>query len=228
MKTQLEKNYQLNNCIKYYTISHHGRDVFYFNKESFFRGYPNQMNVKTEALGDQLLDYCEAKMNISNVSDEQVEFYIIKYFNRLLKHKDKYNLFKIDDYLLDKNGKFSYNTFNYDRKFRKKIFKNAANYFQNDVPYSENKNWYIFNCVKKEAADFEKDKDNAEITSSEFEKELSNDLLRHEYVELYDSENTFHFEFIDDEDENFKFAKIVFFLTQNGKIKLFFLKNEYQ
>jgi len=227
MKTQLAKNYLLNNCGKYYTISKQGRDVFYFNKESFFGGFPQQLNVKTEAFNDQFLEYCEYKMNNWYRTDEQLEFYIVKYFNRLITYKDKFKLFKIDDYLLDKNGKFSFNTFNYDRRLRKKIFQNASNYFQNNVAYSENINWYIFNCIKKESIDFKKNNDFAECSRAEFEKELCNDELRHEYIELYDSENKFYFEFVEDDDENFNFAKIVFFLIQNDKMKFFFLKDNY-
>jgi hypothetical protein len=227
MKTQLAKNYQLNNCGKYYTISNRGRDVFYFNKESFFGGFPQQLNVKTEAFNDQLLEYCESKMNSWYRTDEQLEFYIVKYFNRLITYKEKFKLFKIDDYLLDKNGRLSYNTFNYERRLRKKIFQNASIYFQNDVAYSDNINWYIFNFIKKEAIDFKKDKDFAECSRAEFENALSNDELRHEYVEHYNSDNKFYFEFVGDEDENFNFAKIIFFLTQNGKMKLFFLKDNY-
>lgn len=227
MKTQLPKNFQLNNCIKYYTISHHGRDVFYFNKESFFSGFPQQMNVKTESFNDQFLEYCENKMNSWNCSDEHLEFFIVKYFNRLITYKDKFKLFKIDDYLLDKNGKFSYNTFNYDRRFRRRIFKYAVNYFNLDTPYSENKNWYIYNCIKKESINFEKDKDIAEFSRTEFEKELNNDQLRLEYVEHYDAENKFYFEFVGDDNKNFNFANIVLYLVQNGKVKLFFLKDKY-
>lgn len=227
MKTQLPKHFQLNNCIKYYTISHHGRDVFYFNRESFFSGFPHQMNVKTEVFNDQLLEYCESKMNGGFITDEQMEFYIVKYFNRLVTHKEKFNLFKIDDYLLDKNGKFSYNTFNYDRRLRKRIFKYAVNYFHLDTPFSENKNWYIFNCIKKESINFEKDRDIAEFSRAEFEKELINEQLKHEYVDHYDAENKFYFEFVGDDEENFDFAKIVLYLVQNGKVKLFFLKDKY-
>jgi hypothetical protein len=227
MKTQLAKNYQLNNCGKYYTISNKGRDVFYFNKESFFAGFPQQLNVKTEAFNDQFLEYCESKMNSWYRTDEQLEFYIVKYFNRLITYKEKFKTFMIDDYLLDKNGRLSYNTFNYDRRLRKKIFQNASNYFQNDVAYSDNINWYIFNFIKKEAIEFKNDKDIAECSRAEFENALSNDELRHEYVEHYDSGNKFYFEFVGDEDENFNFAKIVFSLTQNGEMKLFFLKDNY-
>ena len=227
MKTQLAKNYQLNNCGKYYTISNKGRDVFYFNKDSFFVGFPQQLNVKTEVFNDQFLEYCESKMNSWYRTDEQLEFYIVKYFNRLVTYKEKFKTFMIDEYLLDKNGRLSYNTFNFDRRLRRKIFQNASNYFQNDVAYSDNINWYIFNCIKKQAIDFKKNKDFAECSRAEFENELCNDELRHEYVEHYDSDNKFYFEFVGDEDENFNFAKIVFSLTQNGKMKLFFLKDNY-
>jgi hypothetical protein len=95
------------------------------------------------------------------------------------------------------------------------------------MPYSENKNWYIFNCVKKESINFIKEKDIAEFSRAEFEKELKTDQLRLEYIEHYESENKFYFEFVGDGDENFNFAKIVLYLVQNGKIKLFFLKDEY-
>ena len=36
-----------------------------------------------------------------------------------------------------------------------------------------------------------------------------------------------YFEFVGDDDENFNFAKIVLSLVQNGKVKLFFLKDKY-
>jgi hypothetical protein len=95
------------------------------------------------------------------------------------------------------------------------------------MPYSENKNWYIFNCVKKESINFIKEKDIAEFSRAEFEIELKTDQLRLEYVEHYDPENKFYFEFVGDDEENFDFAKIVFFMTQKGKIKFFFLRDQY-
>ena len=149
MKIQLAKNYQLNNCGNYYTISNKERDVFYYNKDCCLQGFPNQLNVNTKDFDDALLKYCENKMNDNYLTDEQLEFYIIIYFNRLLNYKNKFNRYKIDDYLLDKNGKLSLLTLNYDKIQREKIGLNLPNYFKLDSPFSENSNWYIFNYVNK-------------------------------------------------------------------------------
>ena len=226
MKTQLAKNYLLNNCGKYYTISKQGRDVFYFNKESNFQGFPNQLNVNTEDFDDAFLKYCEEKMNNWYITDEQLEFYIIKYFNRLLNYKNKFDRYKIDEYLLDKNGKLSFLTLKYDKRHRKNIGRNVSNYFKLDTPYSENCDWYLFNMIVKSTTESETYKDVAELSRADFEKELSSDALKLEYVELYGDQNKFYFELIDDT-EDFEYVKIVLYLIENDKVKFFFLKDNY-
>jgi hypothetical protein len=226
MKTQLVKNYLLNNCGKYYTISKQGRDVFYFNKESNFQGFPNQLNVNTEDFDDAFLKYCEEKMNNWYITDEQLEFYIIKYFNRLLNYKNKFDRYKIDEYLLDKNGKLSFLTLKYDKRHRKNIGRNVSNYFKLDTPYSENCDWYLFNMIVKSTTESETYKDVAELSRADFEKELSSDALKLEYVELYGDQNKFYFELIDDT-EDFEYVKIVLYLIENDKVKFFFLKDNY-
>ncbi len=224
MKTQLVKNYLLNNCGKYYTISKQGRDVFYFNKESNFQGFPNQLNVNTEDFDDAFLKYCEEKMNNWYITDEQLEFYIIKYFNRLLNYKNKFDRYKIDEYLLDKNGKLSFLTLKYDKRHRKNIGRNVSNYFKLDTPYSENCDWYLFNMIVKSTTESETYKDVEELSRADFEKELSSDALKLEYVELYGDQNKFYFELIDDS-EDFEYVKIVLYLIENDKVKFFFLKD---
>lgn len=226
MKTQLPKNFQLNNHLKYYTISHHGRDVFYFKKESLYKGFPNQINVKTSSFKDQLLNYCEDKMNTWDISDSKLEFYIIKYFNRLLRYKSKFELFKIDDYLLDKNGKLNIVSLNYFKERLKNVFLNLEQYFQINTPFSANQNWWLYNFIKKQNIDFEKDFDLAELNRDDFEKELNTLNLQIEYVENYHTNNKFYFEFIKN-DDYFKSAKIVFYMTTKEELKLFFLKNDY-
>jgi hypothetical protein len=226
MKTQLVKNYLLNNCGKYYTISKQGRDVFYFNKESNFQGFPNQLNVNTEDFDDAFLKYCEEKMNNWYITDEQLEFYIIKYFNRLLNYKNKFDRYKIDEYLLDKNGKLSFLTLKYDKRHRKNIGRNVSNYFKLDTPYSENCDWYLFNMIVKSTTESETYKDVAELSRADFEKELSSEVLKMEYVELYGDQNKFYFELIDDT-EDFEYVKIVLYLIENDKVKFFFLKDNY-
>jgi hypothetical protein len=226
MKTQLAKNYQLNNCGNYYTISNRGRDVFYFNKDSFFGGCPQQINVNTDDFEDQFLNYCEMKMNGCYITDEQLEFYIIKYFNRLLNYKNKFDRYKIDEYLLDKNGRLSFLTLNYDRRHRKNIQRNFSNYFKLDTPYSENCDWYLFNMAVKSTIESETYKDLAELSRADFEKELSSEGLKMEYVEHYGDQNKFYFELIDDI-EDFEYVKIVLYLIENDKVKFFFLKDNY-
>ncbi len=226
MKIQLAKNYQLNNCGNYYTISNKERDVFYYNKDCCLQGFPNQLNVNTKDFDDALLKYCENKMNDNYLTDEQLEFYIIIYFNRLLNYKNKFNRYKIDDYLLDKNGKLSLLTLNYDKIQREKIGLNLPNYFKLDSPFSENSNWYIFNYVNKIMIESILYNDMAELSRADFEKELNTDELGMEYVEHYGDQNKFYFEFVEEE-TGFEFAKIILYLIENNKNKFFFLKDEY-
>lgn len=226
MKIQLAKNYQLNNCGNYYTISNKERDVFYYNKGCCLQGFPNQLNVNTKDFDDALLKYCENKMNDNYLTDEQLEFYIIIYFNRLLNYKNKFNRYKIDDYLLDKNGKLSLLTLNYDKSQREKIGLNLPNYFKLDSPFSENSNWYIFNYTNKIMIESILYNDMAELSRADFEKELNTDELGMEYVEHYGDQNKFYFEFVEEE-TGFEFAKIILYLIENNKIKFFFLKDEY-
>ena len=226
MKIQLAKNYQLNNCGNYYTISNKERDVFYYNKDCCLQGFPNQLNVNTKDFDDALLKYCENKMNDNYLTDEQLEFYIIIYFNRLLNYKNKFDRYKIDDYLLDKNGKLSLLTLNYDKIQREKIGLNLPNYFKLDSPFSENSNWYIFNYVNKIMIESILYNDMAELSRADFEKELNTDELGMEYVEHYGDQNKFYFEFVEEE-TGFEFAKIILYLIENNKIKFFFLKDKY-
>ena len=226
MKIQLAKNYQLNNCGNYYTISNKERDVFYYYKDCCLQGFPNQLNVNTKDFDDALLKYCENKMNDNYLTDEQLEFYIIIYFNRLLNYKNKFDRYKIDDYLLDKNGKLSLLTLNYDKSQREKIGLNLPNYFKLDSPFSENSNWYIFNYVNKIMIESILYNDMAELSRADFEKELNTDELGMEYVEHYGDQNKFYFEFVEEE-TGFEFAKIILYLIENNKIKFFFLKDKY-
>ena len=88
MKFKLENEYTLNNCGNYYTVCNKdGTDVFYFRPEFAEEGFPAQINVLTSKFSDAFMNYCERKMNEVNISDEKLQFYIIKYFNRLLKYK---------------------------------------------------------------------------------------------------------------------------------------------
>ncbi len=226
MKIQLAKNYQLNNCGNYYTISNKERDVFYYYKDCCLQGFPNQLNVNTKDFDDALLKYCENKMNDNYLTDEQLEFYLIIYFNRLLNYKNKFDRYKIDDYLLDKNGKLSLLTLNYDKSQREKIGLNLPNYFKLDSPFSENSNWYIFNYVNKIMIESILYNDMAELSRADFEKELNTDELGMEYVEHYGDQNKFYFEFVEEE-TGFEFAKIILYLIENNKIKFFFLKDKY-
>ena len=227
MKTQLAKSYQLNNYNHYYTISNKiGEDVFYYRKNSNFYGFPNQISVKTETFNDDYLNYCERKMNRWYLSEDELEFYIINYFNRLLKYKNKLTLYKIDDYLLNKNGRLSIVSLNFYKERLKTVFNNLDQYVKLNSPYSTNHNWWLFNFIKKQNIDFEKDYDFAELNRQDFEKELNNDKLRFEYVEHYHPQNKFYFEFIKNND-GFTIAKIVFYMTTNDEVKLFFLKSEY-
>ena len=226
MKIQLAKNYQLNNCGNYYTISNKERDVFYYYKDCCLQGFPNQLNVNTKDFDDALLKYCENKMNDNYLTDEQLEFYLIIYFNRLLNYKNKFDRYKIDDYLLDKNGKLSLLTLNYDKSQREKIGLNLPNYFKLDSPFSENSNWYIFNYTNKIMIESILYNDMAELSRADFEKELNTDELGMEYVEHYGDQNKFYFEFVEEE-TGFEFAKIILYLIENNKIKFFFLKDKY-
>jgi len=226
MKTQLPKNFQLNNYVEYYTISLHKRDVFYFKKASFFEGFPKQININTSVFKDQLLDYCERKMNTWDISEEKLEFYIIKYFNRVLQYKSKYELFKIDDYLLDKNGRLSIVSLNYYGEKIKNVFFNLELYFQINECFSTNYNWWLYHFIKKLNIDFQNDYDFAELSRQDFEKELNSDNIKFEYVENYHPKNKFYFEFIKN-DDGFTTAKIVFYMTTDDDLNLFFLKNEY-
>ena len=100
MKIKLPNDYKLNNCGNYYTVSdYHGRDLFYYKPEYLYQGFPAQINVLTSKFSDLFLSYCEQKMNDSYISDEKLQFYIISYFNRLLKYKT-FDIYKINEYLL--------------------------------------------------------------------------------------------------------------------------------
>ena len=61
-------------------------DVFYFNKESNFQGFPNQLNVNTEDFDDAFLKYCEEKMNNWYITDEQ----LVQKFGEAKKELDTY------------------------------------------------------------------------------------------------------------------------------------------
>jgi disulfide oxidoreductase YuzD len=69
-------------------------------------------------------------------------------------------------------------------------------------------------------------KDLAELSRADFEKELSSEGLKMEYVEHYGDQNKFYFELIDDI-EDFEYVKIVLYLIENDKVKFFFLKDNY-
>lgn len=229
MKLKLAKNYQLNNCGRYYTISNcEGKDVFYFKKSNINYGFPFYSNIKIDVFEDELLYYCERKMSQCCLSNEKFEFFLITYFNRILKHQAKLNLYKIDEHLLNKNGKLSITLLNYDLDRISSFAENLNLHLSINIPYSPNYNWWIFNTVQKMITYnyFERDSDVAELSREDFEKELNCDLLKMEYVEHYSHDNKFYFEFVKNED-NLPKAKIVFYMTTKEQVQLFFLKNEY-
>lgn len=229
MKLKLAKNYQLNNCGRYYTISNcEGKDVFYFKKSNINYGFPFYSNIKIDVFEDELLNYCERKMSQCYLSNEKFEFFLITYFNRLLKYPTKLDLYKIDEHLLNKDGKLSITLLNYDLDRISSFAENLNLHLSINIPYSPSYNWWIFNTVQKIITYnyFERDLDVAELSREDFEKALNNDKLKIEYVEHYDPENKFYFEFVKD-DDNLPEAKIVFYMTTKEQLQFFFLKNEY-
>ena len=227
VKAKLKGNFKLNNCGSHYTISNNGRDVFYYFKNSDNRWFPHKLSLNFDDFNDDLVRYCEWKLEDPYISEEKLEFYLIKLFNRIVNYKNVFEKYKVDDYLLDKNGKFNLSVFNYDIKLREKVFSNLPCYYQLNAPYSANQNWHLFSLMIKSGTTKDLYRDVAELSRDEFEKELCSEELKFEYVEHYGENNRFYFEFVDENDDAFNVIKIVFYIVENNKIKLFFCKDNY-
>ncbi len=223
MKIKLPNDYKLNNCGNYYTVSdYHGRDLFYYKPEYLFQGFPAQINVLTSKFSDQFLSYCEQKMNDLYISDEKLQFYIINYFNRLLKYRT-FDIYKIDEYLLDKNGSFSPILHAYYLSRYNSVTNNMELYFKPNLPYSiNNQNWF-FKIVEKQIFNIEIEPGIIEIDRADFERELSIDALKFEYVEGFHTSNQFYYEMI--EEEHFKpYFKECYYMTVDKHLQFFFVK----
>ena len=223
MKFKLENEYTLNNCGNYYTVCNKdGTDVFYFRPEFAEEGFPAQINVLTSKFSDAFMNYCERKMNEVNISDEKLQFYIIKYFNRLLKYRT-FDIYKIDEHLLDKNGRF--NTIlheNYLSSYHS-VSNNLELYFKPNLPYSSNTHDWFFKFVEKQIFKIELESGIIEIDRSDFEKELSCDALKFEYVDGFHSSNKFYFELVDESHIKPYFSEC-YYMTLNDQLQFFFLK----
>ena len=218
-------NYKLNKHFNYYTFSDEdGRDVFYYHLDSEQIGFPYQISINIESFeNNHYLKWCFWRLNEAKVYDEHFERYLFYLFRRALKYRE-FNLFVLDEVILDKNGKYCPAVNKTLLKNYKKVTEDIPSLIYTDKPYSKRCSEIIFHLLKMQITSNHISEKCTPIERVEFENGLINDSMKFAYVEEYDSNSNFFSEIVGKEDEHNEFYKEVFIMATNKNVKLIYLK----
>ena len=218
-------NYTLNKHFNYYTFSDEdGRDVFYYHLDYEISGFPYQISVNIDSLEENnYLKRCLWRLNEAKIYDEHFERYLYYFFQRAITYWE-FNLFILDESILDKNGKYCPAANKILMRNYEKATDDIHSFIDTNTPYSNRDSEIIFHLLKmKITRKHIFDKCNP-IGRIEFEKGLINDSLKFSYIDEYDGNSKFYSELLDKKDTHYEFYKEVFIMTTNGRLKLIYLK----
>ncbi len=223
------KNQILNKCVVrkqgslYLMANSDGKDVLYYNADEIYRGYPYQISVNTDYFNDALINYCERKLNESDLNEKIIRFYLKILYERFVKQTG-YGIFQLDNMIVDKEGKCKIILLNYYLKQYKAFFQMPWTNVKKNVPYSQKYNFREFCFLQRAVSESDRTKEAIEINRSHFECSLVTDDLKSAYVEEYNPNNIFYFEAAKKDEDCYEFIKEVYSMFSNGELKMFFFK----
>ena len=196
-KTSLRSSFRICNRGNIYIIGYiDGRDVFYFRPpKNPMTGisFPHNISVNISFFEDHLMYFCIQQIATRHLNEEKLLFFLTKIFNRMLEH-DNYELFFIEDCILDRNGQYNELLHNYFNDRYIDMFINPYGFYSVNVPYSLSYNKDLFLFMTKEIIWSELKKKVRKIDRTAFEAALVSKELADAYVEEYNHESLFYYE----------------------------------
>jgi hypothetical protein len=224
MKDVFLTNYKIYRRGDNFLISDYkGRDVFYYKIKSEWPSFPENISVNTNVFNDSLMDFCIKQLTENNLNETKMKFYLMTYFIRMLKY-DFSKYFILDNSVLDKYGKLNTSLLKFYVKKYVDIYYYKDAMFTLNEPYTTNYNTRLFDLLNKEVDRKTMLDDSIAIDRSDFELELTTDLLKEAYVEEYDVNSVFYYQLNEDEDPNLKFYKDAYMMMLGNRIQMVFIR----